>query len=274
VLLLRLLLVSAAVVVLLLLLVLLLVLLVLLLLGRLLLVLLLVVLVVLVLLRGTLGLVLHHLHSGELLQVVHLLGPHQVLVHALRGLLLRLLLRLLLGLLLRGHRHGTRGGLHGAALAEHLLGLGLVRVGDLEALVEQRVAVEVLDRVRGREGEAELDEAVALGRAVLAVDDDLDGLDGAVHLEELPELHLVDGGGDVVDHQVPDHLRLRRLAARRVRRRLRGRLRLRLLRALLVVLVVLLLGLALLLLRRGLGHTLVLHDRLKRSGVVTKKVWV
>jgi hypothetical protein len=122
--------------------------------------------------------------------------------------------------------------------------------------------------VGGREGEAELDEAVTLRRAVLAVNDDLDRLDGAVHLEELSELHLVDGRRDVVDHEVADHLGLRRLARRALLLGLCLRLLLGLLGAWLLLLVLLvllhllllllLLVLVLVVLMLLLGHSLVL----------------
>lgn len=84
-----------------------------------------------------------------------------------------------------------------------------VRVRHLEALVEERVAVQVLDRVSSRERVLVPDEAVALACASFAIVDNLDGLRWAVHLEDLAELRVVNGRGDVVDHQVAECLGLR-----------------------------------------------------------------
>jgi len=150
---------------------------------------------------GTISGRLHHLERSEVLHVGQLLRSPLLI----GGLLLLLLLlgrllhtAVLAAILLGVDRRGD----------ESLLGLGLVGVGDLEALVHQGIAVEVLDGVNSAEGEAVLDEAVALAGAGLAVADDLDALDGAVHLEELAQLHLIDGGGDVVHHEVANGLRL------------------------------------------------------------------
>ena len=136
-------------------------------------------------------LLLHHLHGGHLLHVglagvaAHLTHHGGVVHHGLLGCV---------GV-------GFLGSLSGLA------GLRGVGVGDLQALVHERVAVEVLDGVHRAEGEAVLDEAIALGLAGFTVADDLHALDWAVHLKQLTHLHLIDGSWDVVHHEVPQSLR-------------------------------------------------------------------
>ena len=115
---------------------------------------------------------------------------------------------LLLHLLLVHHHHGL--GVDGVAahLLVGLLGLSLLSVGDLETLVHERVSVEALKGLDGTHGVGVLDESEAAALTSLAVDDDANALGGAVHLEELTELILIDGGGDVVNDEVAENVRL------------------------------------------------------------------
>jgi hypothetical protein len=146
----------------------------------------------------SLSALLQELQGGELLHVLHLRSGVNLASS---------------GTWLVAGEHASRGGSVWVAgvLGECALSVGLVGVGDLEALVQQRVSVEVLDGVRRAERVAVLDKAVALGCACLAVVDDLDGLRWSVHLEDLAQLRLIDGGWDVVDHQVAQGLWLGRL---------------------------------------------------------------
>jgi len=99
-----------------------------------------------------------------------------------------------------------------AVVAATAVAASLLETGDgerdLQALVHNRVAVELLDGVAGAGGGDELHEAVAAALASLTIADNLDALDRAVLLKELTELELVDRRGDVVHHQVAVSFRL------------------------------------------------------------------
>ena len=110
------------------------------------------------------------------------------------------------------HTHPHHHGVVHVHLDLSLRGLGLVGVGDLEALVGHLIAVKVLNSVEGGGGALVLHKTKAAALLRLAVADDADGLGRSIVLEQLAELSLVNCRGDVVHNEVSDRLRLLVLA--------------------------------------------------------------